>query len=379
MRQWTALQWSYEGNPRFRHETLSRYLPPEAVARIEGETQDSLAPRSTGTKGDWPSWLTWIAAAVALLLLVIVVRRRGAARSRTQGAASDSGQVALPRGYADFSEADRQLLTRASLELLDSLEPYLYAAQIDGAPLPIEVLRDAAVRGHFMAYSRAALKLEGATDEDIKRMTPSLLFHLLLVAPQRMKHLFRAGASPPTLPAEITERELGTETFRGFLEGTLALKLFELDTAKSPIQTDAVDEEIPLELAEEAARHAAASARTPRRVRSAPVAQHVHGPADRGVGLSAHRSNRSSAQAYTGPARSPLAKGGTMKQITRPTHITKALFGLLLCAACTAVVAGEASWSNADGADLVLCLHVHGRAHRVRQRGVCTQEPWTRL
>ena len=182
---------------------------------------------------------------------MIVVRRRGAARSRTQGAASDSGQVALPRGYADFSEADRQLLTRASLELLNSLEPYLHAAQIDGAPLPIEALRDAAVRGHFMAYSRAALKLEGATDEDIKRMTPSLLFHLLLVAPQRMKHLFRAGASPPTLPAEITERELGTETFRGFLEGTLALKLFELDTAKSPIQTDAVDEEMPLELAEE--------------------------------------------------------------------------------------------------------------------------------
>ena len=30
-----------------------------------------------------------------------------------------------------------------------------------------------------------------------------------------------------------------------------------------------------------------------------------------------------------------------MKQLTRPTHIKKSLFGLLLCAACTAVVAGD--------------------------------------
>ena len=46
-----ALQWSYEGNTRFRHETLSRYLPPEAVARIEGETPQSIAPRGSGAKG----------------------------------------------------------------------------------------------------------------------------------------------------------------------------------------------------------------------------------------------------------------------------------------------------------------------------------------
>ena len=53
MRKWTALQWSYEGDPRFRHETLSRYLPAEAVARIEGESPQSIAPRGRGAKM-WP-------------------------------------------------------------------------------------------------------------------------------------------------------------------------------------------------------------------------------------------------------------------------------------------------------------------------------------
>src|SRR6185503_15242833 len=158
MRQWTALQWSYEGDPRFRHETLSRYLPPEAVARIEGETSESIAPRGSGAKGGRSPWITW-AAAAGLLLLVTLARRRGAGRSTTS-AAPDVEQLELPDGYTDLSKADRERLTRAGHELLDSLEPYLYAAQIDGEPLPMEVVRDAEVMGYFLTYSFAALKLE---------------------------------------------------------------------------------------------------------------------------------------------------------------------------------------------------------------------------
>ena len=249
MRKWTALQWSYEGDPRFRHETLSRYLPAEAVARIEGETPQSIAPRGSGAKGGRSAWITWTTAAAGLLLLVTLVRRRRASRSPT-AAAPEIEQLELPDGYADLSKADRELLTRAGHELLDSLEPYLYAAQVDGKPLPIEVLRDAQVRGYFVTYSWEALRLEGASDEDIKRMTPSLLFHLLVFAPQRMKRLFRAGAPPPVLPAAKTEDEMGTAMFRGVLEATLTLQFFKSTTAKPPIQTDAVDDEIPLELAE---------------------------------------------------------------------------------------------------------------------------------
>jgi len=249
MRQWTALQWSYEGDPRFRHETLSRYLPPEAVARIEGETSESIAPRGSGAKGGRSTWITWAAAAAGLLLLVTLVRRRGAGRSATS-AAPDVEQLELPDGYTDLSKADRERLTRAGHELLDSLEPYLYAAQIDGEPLPMEVVRDAEVMGYFLTYSFAALKLEGATDEDITRMAPLLLFHLLLVAPQRMKRLFRGDASLPNLSAANTEQDRKSSMTRGFAGATIALQLFKETTARPPIQTDAVDEEIPLELAE---------------------------------------------------------------------------------------------------------------------------------
>ena len=250
MREWTALQWSYEGNPQFRHETLSRYLPAEAVARIEGEAPQSLAPRGGRTKGGWPPWLTWIAAAAVLLLLVKLVWRRRAGRSAAP-AAADVVQVELPDDYADLSKADRERLTRAGHELLDSLEPYLYAAQIDGQPLPIEVLKDAEVMGYFLAYSLEALRLEGATSEDIQRMAPNLLFHLLLVAPQRMKGLFRSDAPPPRLPAAYTEQERESSMSRGFLGATRALLLFKATTARAPTQTDAVDDEIPLELAAE--------------------------------------------------------------------------------------------------------------------------------
>ena len=220
------------------------------MARIEGETPESIAPRGSGAKGGRSAWITWTAAAAVLLLLVKLVWRRGASRSATP-AAPEIEQLELPDGYADLSKADRERLTRAGHELLDWLEPYLYAAQIDGEPLPMEVVRDAEVMGYFLAYSCEALRLEGATDEDITRMAPLLLFHLLLVEPPRMKRLFRGDASLPSLPAAKTEQERESSMSRGFLGATMALQLFKATTAQPPIQTDAVDDEIPLELAEE--------------------------------------------------------------------------------------------------------------------------------
>ena len=105
--------------------------------------------------------------------------------------------------------------------------------------------------GYFLAYSCEALRLEGATNEDITRMAPLLLFHLLLVEPRRMKRLFRGDASLPSLPAAKTEQERESSMSRGLLGATKALLLFKATTAQPPIQTDAVDDEIPLELAEE--------------------------------------------------------------------------------------------------------------------------------
>ena len=68
-----------------------------------------------------------------------------------------------------------------------------------------------------------------------------------------------------------------------------------------------------------------------------------------------------------------------MKRLTQPKQVTRAVFGLLLCIACAAAVAGEPHVPMPTAPTLFYACMSTGEAHGVRQRGVRKEKPGARL
>lgn len=248
LQKWNGQQWRYEGDPSFRHTTLTRYLPAEAVTRIEAETPGILAPPKGGEGNGLIGWLPWVAGLAVFLLLLRAWRRLAARRRERSLAAAAAADPTVPSEYAELSDADRELLGRAGREVLDSLEPFILAAQLDGRPLPTAVLLDNDVLGYLLQYDREALQLEGASDADIQRLLPLVLFHQRVVAPERISRLFGGDGRRQNAAARRPDPAVEHPLRAGMVRAIHALYAFK-ETTAHPLSSLLDEDEPAIELA----------------------------------------------------------------------------------------------------------------------------------
>lgn len=191
LREWYALQWSYERDPAVRAATLAKYLTPPVIAQLAQATATADARGAeaareliNGLEGPPPKqrFVPWLSIGIGVVLLVFVVRgfvrrRKTAAEAKLAGAASE---------YQDAAQL-----------VVDSLEPYIIAAKAGADVLPTTVLMKPFIIGFLIVYCEVALKgieFEGKAGKDVN----SAMLKQLLANPRFARH-FAGPAQEPVL------------------------------------------------------------------------------------------------------------------------------------------------------------------------------------
>ena len=146
LRKWYAQQWAYETDPSGRRATLLRYLPADLVARFDATVGSP--PEIPAGPGDW-SWLVWAGVGLASVVMLRWLAR-GWQQRRHRHAAIEPALASTAGGSDDYQAA--------ADEVLDSLEPYMVAAQVEGAPIPIGHLLQPYAFSYLMQYCITALE-----------------------------------------------------------------------------------------------------------------------------------------------------------------------------------------------------------------------------
>lgn len=236
LREWYALQWDYESDPAFRATTLQRYLSPTLLATLGAQahaTPDTESTRAGQSRGRWPTYLAGLAAVLALVMVVRAYRRR-LSRRRTGEVDAETGPTDVSSDGGDsgglkLSERDRKA---AAEEVLDTLEPYLIAAQQSGRPLPLQVLADPVILGFLTTYCGAALAV--VTGFDARKFDSSeealVLKHMLLLQVRSRPALFTGKIEEPSGDfGEQAKDEASARLGMGVVFATAAMQAFKND------------------------------------------------------------------------------------------------------------------------------------------------------
>lgn len=191
LREWYALQWSYERDPAVRAATLAKYLSPPVIAQLAQATatadaRGAEAARELVNRLDEPPpeqrSVPWLPIGIGVVLLVFLVR--GIVRRRT--AAAGEKLAAAASEYQDAAQL-----------VVDSLEPYIIAAKAGADVLPTNVLMKPFIIGFLFVYCEVALKgleFEGKVGKDVN----TAMLQQLLANPRFARH-FAGPAQEPVL------------------------------------------------------------------------------------------------------------------------------------------------------------------------------------
>jgi hypothetical protein len=247
-------EW-YASDPAFRAAVLQRYLSPPLLATLGAQahaTPDSNSTRAGPSGRPWPTYLAGLAGILVLVVVVRGLRRRLAQRR--------AGRVdaATARLDADPGEVDSGKLSRlekdrkaAAEEVLDSLEPYIIAAQNSGRLLPYKVLADAYVLAFLTTYCHAGFAAVTGSEVDKVDSTEKIevLKQLLLLQGRGRRALF-AGNFVEAMKAlgEQPEAETSVKLSTGEVFASVVLKMFKGDASAAAELQGEVGDPVPEEM-----------------------------------------------------------------------------------------------------------------------------------